>query len=84
MTTPTPEHKQFKIGQLFTKDAMKLAAAIFLDDKANFASRCVKEIIEPELARIDALTGQENDPRYLAYALAYVLEEASKEPPPNG
>ena len=50
---------------------------IYTDDAA------VKEIqeliIEPNLSAIDTKLGQKNDPRYLAYAVVYVLSQLSSE-----
>lgn len=39
-----------------------------------------REIIEPNLARINRALGQENDARYLAYAVEYAVGRLSKEP----
>lgn len=41
--------------------------------KEPFAPRCEREIIRPVIARINESLGQENDPRFLAYAVEYVL-----------
>jgi hypothetical protein len=35
------------------------------------------QVIEPNMATIDAKLGQENDPRYLAYVVVHVLATAA-------
>ena len=36
-------------------------------------------VIEPNMAAINAKLGQENDARYLAYAVVYVLSQAQQQ-----
>jgi hypothetical protein len=42
----------------------------------NDPARVTSEVIEPSLQEINKRTGQENDARYLGYALCFVLERA--------
>lgn len=35
----------------------------------TFAKECAEKIIQPNLTRINSSLGQENDPRFLAYAV---------------
>jgi hypothetical protein len=41
----------------------------------------LSQVIEPNMADINRKLGQENDPRYLTYAVLYVLQRASDEAP---
>jgi hypothetical protein len=41
--------------------------------RVPFAPECERQIILPVINRINAELGQENDPRFLAYAVEYVL-----------
>ena len=38
----------------------------------------LERVIEPNMAAINAKLGQENDARYLAYAVVYVLSQAAQ------
>ena len=37
------------------------------------------QVIEPNMAAINAKLGQENDARYLAYAVVYALSQAEEQ-----
>lgn len=67
--------KQYTIKQLFTADELKRALDIFAASKpGTFCDNVVREVVTPEvMARIDALTGQKNDARYMGYALEYAI-----------
>lgn len=59
----------------------EIQAAIKLYAEASpgtFARRCEAEIIRPVIGRINAALKQENDPRFLAYAVEYVLDRCGK------
>jgi hypothetical protein len=45
---------------------------------ASAAAIIDREIITPNLARINAALGQENDARYMAYAIEFVFTETAK------
>lgn len=47
-----------------------------LKGTGRFAAIVARDVIEPSLARINQALGQENDPRYLAYAIEYVFTRA--------
>jgi hypothetical protein len=67
--------KEFKLGDLFTR--AEIDRAVSLLGAQDFHERVVQEILVPEtMARIAALTQQENDRSYLAYMLEYVLRGA--------
>lgn len=65
--------KSFTVGELFTEIEIKRAVLIWKTDRTNFHRRAVTEIVEPVLPRINKTTGQENDARYLAYMLEFVV-----------
>lgn len=44
----------------------------------TFAKLCAAQIIEPNMARINAALGQENNAQYLAYAVEFVMGQAVK------
>ena len=45
--------------------------------KGGFATLVCERVIEPNIKTINEKLGQENDPKYLAYAVEYVLTAAS-------
>ena len=44
----------------------------------QFAKEVEKQIIAPNMDRINKRLGQENDSRYLAYAVEYIFTQASR------
>jgi len=46
--------------------------------RKTFVDAVMTEIISPNMDRINKSLGQENDPRFLAYAIEYVMGQASK------
>jgi hypothetical protein len=46
--------------------------------KMKSASEIKRKIIDPNLRRINAALGQQNDPMYLAYMVEYVLTALKK------
>jgi len=65
----------------FLTDA-EIARAVKLYGEAapgTFARRCDREIIRPILPRINAKLGQENNSRYLAYAVEFAIVTASEK-----
>ena len=53
----------------------------FSDFQLKLASKCenvteiCEKVVKPHLAEINRINGQENDPKYWAYALQYVLSQ---------
>lgn len=56
-----------------------LANRMWKESKHDYANRIAKEIIEPNIARINAALGQENSPKYLAYVVEYIKEYSEKK-----
>jgi hypothetical protein len=73
--------KQFTIDQFLTTAEIERAATLYktLAGTGRFASTVDVEIITPNIDRINTALGQENDPRYLAYAVEYVFIQTEKQ-----
>lgn len=70
------------LGDLFTAEELDRAATLRDScEDHEFASRCASEIVEPVLPRINRATGQENDARYLAYAILNALGQVRRPGP---
>jgi len=73
---------QATIGEIFTSDELERAQRLYETCPAGtFATRCAAEVVTPALPRINARLGQENDAKYLAYALEMALAQASAPAP---
>ena len=59
------------LGEMLTE------AEILLAVKLNDRQKIRDQIIKPNIDRINETLGQENDPDYLAYAVAYALSARS-------
>lgn len=68
------------IDQIITpEEFVKVVDICKTTDNYKRAERVRKEIIEPNIKRINNNLGQENDPGYLAYAVIYSITSAMKE-----
>lgn len=66
--------KTVAIGSILTKEEVLQAAQLYEQvARSEFAERCAAEIIRPAIERINKVTGQENDAKYLAYCVEYAL-----------
>lgn len=74
------EARKMAITDFLTPEEIERAAALWneLKDTGRFAATVATEIIEPQMARINAALGQENDAKFLAYAVEYVFGEAGR------
>lgn len=75
--------KQVAITDFLTEAEIKLAVAMHaeLSKKGQahyFANKFCEDVTKPNIARINAALGQENDPKYLAYMVEYVVSRAAK------
>jgi hypothetical protein len=72
--------KQITIDQFLLPSEIERAVTLYktLGETGKFASTLDTEIITPNLERINKALGQENDSRYLAYAVEFVLMETQK------
>lgn len=69
--------KTMTLPQFLTKAQIRVAAGLYAEHGMDAVTEIQVRIIEPNMATINAKLGQENDPRYLAYAVVYVLSQAS-------
>ncbi len=60
-------------------EEIHLADRMWKESKHDYANRIAKQIIEPNIARINAALGQENSPKYLAYVVEYIKEYSRKK-----
>lgn len=66
--------KQTTIQDFLTDEQIKQAISLYKTaPEGSFATRCAEEIIAPNLAEINAKLGQENDAKFLAYAVEYAF-----------
>lgn len=66
--------KNIAITDFLTESEIHSATKLYRTaSPGTFAKRCDEEIITPNMARINAALGQENDARYLAYCVEYVF-----------
>jgi hypothetical protein len=83
--------KHIAITDFLTDEEIERARVLWqeLRDTGRFAATLEETIVRPQLPRINAALGQENDARYLAYAVEYVFTELDKQnqhapqPPPG-
>jgi len=70
--------KQITIDQFLTTTEIKRAIALYktLGGTGKFAATVDTEIITPNMQRINTALGQENDSRYLAYAVEFAMMKA--------
>jgi hypothetical protein len=62
------------LGDFLTDD--EIAKAVRLGDHAKI----LDQIVAPNMERINAALGQENDARYLAYAIEYAVTHGRGSP----
>ena len=74
-----PPPKTITLPQFLTEGQIAEAAALYEAYGMDAASQIRTQVIEPNMAVIDAKLGQENDARYLAYAVVYVLSQSGSD-----
>ena len=57
--------------EFLTPAEIKKAIKLYRIANGSFHQRCMDEIIKPVITRINKALGQENDPRWLAYAVEF-------------
>lgn len=72
MTRPT---KTATLPEFLTEEQIAEADRLFEALGHRAVAEICARVIEPNLAAINAKLGQENDPRYLAYAVVHVLSQ---------
>jgi hypothetical protein len=73
--------KTVTLSQFLTGDQITQAAALYdVHGVRGAVAQIQSRVIEPNLAAINAKLGQENDARYLAYAVVHVLSQLAENP----
>lgn len=70
--------KTMTLPDFLTDQQIAAALKLYEAHGMDATSKICKQIIEPNMAAINAKLGQENDARYLAYACVYVFSESEK------
>jgi hypothetical protein len=82
-----PGDRNFTIAQLFTPEQIEKAATIVRHYDHNCGKTLnellVERVVKDAMPHIDQVSGQENDPRYMAYLLEYALTVVAKNAPDN-
>jgi hypothetical protein len=73
--------KQISLGEMLTPEQLEAALTLWneLKGTGRFAAEAARIIIEPNLPAINQKLGQENDARYLAYALEYAFSQCEQQ-----
>lgn len=73
--------KTVALADIFTPSEIERAREMYRQESdESFNVRVVRELIEPNMARINAATGQENDARFVGYAVEYCLMGETRKP----
>ena len=69
--------KQVVITDFLTEDEIALALQLFNDPNRTkpYSEVVCEQITRPNLSRINRALGQDNDPKYLAYMVEYVMTQ---------
>ena len=72
--------RQITITDFLTDTEIERARQLYRKwkDSGQFADRVAAELIQPNMKRINRQLGQENDAKYLAYAVEYVLSQSER------
>jgi hypothetical protein len=72
--------KIITLPQFLTEAQIAEAIQLYEANSDLAVEQICKRVIEPNMAVINAKLGQENDARYLAYAVVHVLLQAAGSP----
>ena len=67
------------LPKFMTDDQIAQAAMLYKAHGVDAVAKIQAQVIEPNMDTINAKLGQENDARYLAYAVVYVLAQLPAE-----
>jgi hypothetical protein len=73
--------KTMSLPQFLTAAQIRVAAVLYAEHGMDAVAEIQAQVIEPNMTAINAKLGQENDARYLAYAVVYVLSQVSEPDP---
>ena len=71
--------KIMTLPQFLTETQIADAIRLYEVHGMDATAKIQQQVIEPNMATINAKLGQENDARYLAYAVVYVLSQLPAE-----
>ena len=71
--------KTMTLPQFLTEAQIATAVRLYEANGMNAVAKIQAQVIEPNMATINEKLCQENDARYLAYAVAYVLSQLPVE-----
>ena len=81
---PTPEEKLQGYCNFFQKvlsaTDQRVAVQIWTNKPTQERNKELSKVLEPYMPKINQLTGQETDVRFLGYALEWVLESFKGKP----
>lgn len=72
----TRENRTFTLPDFLTDAQIAQAADLYQAHGLDATAAIRAQVIEPNMHAINAKLGQENDARYLAYAVVYVLSRS--------
>jgi hypothetical protein len=70
-----------RLPQFLTAAQIRVAAGLYADHGIDAVDEIQAQVIDPNMATINTKLGQENDARYLAYVVVYVLSQVSEPDP---
>ena len=70
------ETKMLTLPDFLTEAQIARAADLYRESGMDATAAIRAQVIEPNMAEINAKIGQENDASYLAYAVVYVLSRS--------
>jgi hypothetical protein len=73
--------KTMSLPQFLTAAQIRVAAGLYADHGIDAVDEIQAQVIDPNMATINTKLGQENDARYLAYVVVYVLSQVSEPDP---
>jgi len=71
--------KTMTLPEFLTHEEINLASRMWEESQHDYANRIAKRIIEPNIARINRAFGQENNPKFPAYIVEYIMEYSRKK-----
>lgn len=72
--------KMMTLPDFLTDEQITLAIRLYEKHGDRAVERIRAQVIEPNMEAINHKIGQENDARYLAYAVVYSLSQATRGP----
>ena len=73
--------KTMTLPQFLTDEQIAHAVKLYEAHGMDAVGKIRTEVIEPNMAAINARIGQENDARYLAYAVVYACSQIDEDRP---